>query len=199
MSENTISSYLSNIDWREIWQWYSTHISSEHLIRNWKHGDAFSANDWLTITLLTAHLLIVFVLIYQLIKRYRQAKFHTWIDGKRAQLTHRPAKKREVMLEAKITDSACLKQAYNFHRYGMYDQALEKYKRAFHDTPEDINTYLVGIKIISEMEIPDSNFIHFFQKRYSGLREKRSSIWKEVARYGSKKAPDLCQWKIAAI
>ena len=197
MFEGSRLSELRNIDWHAAWQWYSAHTSTAHLIQNWESDSAFTQHDWLTIALLAAHLLLLLTLAYVLFKRYREARFHAWIENKRSHLTHRKAKVGQTILEAKVGDSPLLKQAYNLHRYAMYDQALEKYRKAFEGSTEDINVYLVGIKIISEMDEPNADFIQFLQQNFSHLREQHPSLWKEVARYGNQKTPNLYQWQPA--
>lgn len=197
MSEFSAVSFLSNINWSDLWQWYSNHISTDHLIRNWEGNALLTQNDWLTILLLIAHLLLLLGLGYSLINRHTQAKFHALIESRRTLPTRKPTKKSHTILEAKVADSPLLKQTYNLHRYAMYDQALSKYKEALHASPDDINVYLVGIKIISEMDVPDSNFIQFVQNSFGNLRRQHPSLWKEVARYGDQKAPHLYHWQPA--
>jgi len=198
MSENQFFSYLSNINWNTAFQWYLTHLNSDHLIWAWEQGRAFSQNDWITIMLLAVHLVALLSLVYLLIKRYREIKFHAWVEERRLQIISRPPKEIQVSLEAKVSDSTCLRQAYNLHRVAMYDRALSKYKQAFQSSPYEINTYLVGIKIFSEMDEPNKQFVQFLQAVIANLREKQPAIWNEVAKYGREKAPDLDQWQLAA-
>lgn len=198
MNENPVLSYLSNIDWIAVFQWYFNHLDVGYLIRAWEQGITYSQDDWMSIMLLAAHLVVLLSLIGVLIKRYRETKFRAWVEHKRSQLTDRPAKEGQTILEPKISDSSFLSQAYNLHRYAMYDQALNKYKQAFQSSPYELNTYLVGIKIISEMEEPNKQFIRFLQAIIARLHKKHPAIWKELAKYGREKAPSLDQWQLAA-
>ena len=197
MSENPFLSYLNNIDWNAIFQWYISHIDAGSLIWTWEQGKLFSHDDWMSAMLLMANLLILLALVYLLIKRSRETKLRAWVEDKRSQLTSRPVKESQTSLKAKVADSTFLSQAYNLHRYAMYDHALKKYKLAFQSSPYELNTYLVGIKIISEMEDPDKQFVQFFQDAITNLREKHPAIWHEVAKYGRENAPSLDQWQPA--
>lgn len=198
MSENPFLSYLYHIDWSAAFKWYLNHLDVGFLILAWEQGKTFSQDDWMSITLLATHLVVLLSLVYLLIKRYRETKFRAWVEDKRSQLTSRPAKESQTNLEAKVTDSTFLNQAYNLHRYAMYDHALNKYKQAFQSSPYELNTYLVGIKIISEMDEPNKQFIQFFLAGIARLREKHPAIWHEVAKYGREKAPSLDQWQLTS-
>jgi len=198
MNENPVLSYLSNIDWLALSNWYFNHLDIAYLIHAWEKSITYTQHEWMSLLLLAAHLVALFSLFGMLIKRYRDKKFHAWIEQKRSQLTERPAQESQTILEPKISGSDFLKEAYNLHRYAMYDNALDKYKQAFLLSPYEINTYLVGIKIISEMDEPNKQFVQFLQNAIATLHEKYPAIWNEVARYGREKAPDLDQWQLAA-
>jgi len=198
MTANQFLSYLSNIDWQTAFEWYLIHMDSAHLIQAWEMGTPFSQDQWITILLMSLHLLLLLSLTALFIKRYREILFRAWVEKRRSQISSREPKEVQINLEAKVTDSACLKQAYNLHRVAMYAQALKKYEQAFESSPYEINTYLVGIKIISEMDEPYRPFVQFFQGVLTNLHEKQPAIWQEVAKYGQQKAPDLDRWQLAA-
>jgi len=194
------SSFLSNMtmmNWNSAIQWYFNHLNTAPLIHAWQDGQAFSQHDWQTFLVLNVNFLVLFSLVRLLVAVHQKSAFHGWVQNKRSQLKHRPQKESQTRIEAKITDSECLNQAYNLHRFAMYDGALNKYKQAFQSSPYELNTYLVGIKIISEMEEPDQQFVQFLQSGIAKLRTKRPAIWNEVARYGQEKAPGLYQWQLA--
>lgn len=195
MSENPFLSYLNNIDWSAAFQWYVNHSDAGYLIWAWEQGKAFTQDDWMSVMMLMANLLVLLSLVYLLIKKHQETLFRTSIRNRWSQLTRGPVKESQRKVEAEVTDSTFLNQAYNFHRHAMYDYALNKYKQAFQSSPYELNTYLVGIKIISEMEEPDKPFVQFLQDIIAHLRKKHPATWYEVAKYGRKKAPTLYQWQ----
>ncbi len=198
MSENLFLSYLGNINWSAAFQWYLNHLDVGDLIQTLDQGRALSQHDWHSFIVLNLTIFILLALVHLLIRVHQKSAFGVWIQSRRSQLIEKPQKEEQTSLEAKVTNSTCLRQAYNLHRYAMYDHALNKYKQAFQSSPYDLNTYLVGIKIISEMEEPNKPFVQFLQAVIANLREKHPAIWNEVAKYGRKKAPDLDQWQLAS-
>lgn len=195
MTVTSLMSYMTNIDWRAAFQWYLTHLDAGYLIWAWEQGRAFTHDDWLSFAVLWGHFLVLTALIYLLIKTHRETLFRAWVADKRTQITGRPLAAAQTKLEPKLTGS--LKKAYNLHRLAMYEPALSKYREALHSSPYDLNTYLVGIKIISEMDVLDRSFVEFLTDGFEHLREKHPRIWNEVARYGQETAPNLAQWQPA--
>jgi hypothetical protein len=198
MSENPFLSYLSNIDWSAAFQWYLNHLDVGYLIQTWEEGRTFSQHDWHTFIVLSLTIFVLLALVHLLIRVHQKSAFGAWIQNRRSQLVERPQKEGQTSLEAKVANSTCLRQAYNLHRFAMYDHALNKYRQAFQSSPYDLNTYLVGIRIISEMEEPNKPFVQFLQAVIANLREKHPAIWNEVAKYGREKAPNLDQWQPAS-
>ncbi|MDX8403190.1 MAG: hypothetical protein R8K54_02130 [Mariprofundaceae bacterium] len=198
MSDISFLSNIAMIDWNSVLQCYLDRLNITSLIQSWQQGNAFSQQDWQTFMVLNINIFILFSLVQLLIKVHRKSVFSTWIQNRRSQLEGRPKSEDQTRLEAKITDSTCLRQAYNLHRFAMYDHALDKYRQAFYSHSDEINTYLVGIRIIAEMQEPNKQFIQFFQTVIANLRKKHPAIWREVAKYGRKKAPTLDQWQLEA-
>jgi len=172
-------------------QWYFSHLNTGPLIQAWQQGEPFSQNDWLTFMVFNINVLILFALLRLFLTMHEKSVFHTWIQNKRSQLTQRTPKDDHAEIKAKTTSSSFLNQAYNLHRFAMYDSALSKYEKAFQSAPHELNTYLVGIKIISEMESPNKKFIQFFKRTMATLHKEQPAIWLEVAKYGKAKLPHL--------
>jgi hypothetical protein len=144
---------------------------------------------------LNINILILFCLIQLFIKVHKQSTFHAWLKEKRCQLSNKLKHPEQSRPEAKISSSSYLKQAYNLHRFAMYEPALEKYKLALQAAPHDLNTYLLGIKIISEMDEPNKKFTQFLLASIANLQKKNPATWQEVSKYGREKAPALTQWQ----
>lgn len=191
MNDNPVIEYLKNIDWAGAFQWYMTHLDANHLYMLWQHGKPFSQEEWITISLIAANLMVMGYFIHLLVKRMKEARFRKWIETRRSMVTAHPPSEGNTKIEPKATGSNDLKQAYNLHRLAMYEKALLKYKAAVYSAPYEINTYLVGIKIFSEMDLPDAPFKKFLTRILTRLREQRPDLWKDVARYGNEVAPDL--------
>jgi len=201
MIDSNFLSSLSMTNWRALLQWYFDHLNTSSLIQTLQQGNALSNHDWYTFILLNINILILFCLIHTLIRVHQQSLLQTWVQKKRSLLRHKlkhPKQIKQIKPEAKILNSSYLKQTYNLHRFAMYESALTKYKLAFQASPYDLNTYLVGIKIISEMDEPNKKFIQFLLASIGKLREKHPTIWQEVVNYGHEKAPAVAQWKTAS-
>ena len=69
-------SYLNNSDWNAVSQWYLNHLDAGHLMLVWEQGKAFSHDDWMSIMLLMANLLILLFLVHLLIKSCRETAFY---------------------------------------------------------------------------------------------------------------------------
>jgi len=182
-------------NWRVLLQWYFDHLNTSPLIQALQQGEAFSNHDWYTLMVLNINILILFCLIQLFIKVHKQSTFHAWLKEKRSLLGNKLKHPKQSRPEAKISSSRYLKQAYNLHRFAMYEPALEKYKLALQAAPHDLNTYLLGIKIISEMDEPNKKFTQFLLASIANLRKKNPATWQEVSKYGREKAPALTQWQ----
>jgi len=194
------SNFISNLtmtNWRALLQWYFEHLNTSSLIQALQQGETFSNHDWYTLMVLNINILVLFCLIQLFIKIHKQSTFHAWLKEKRSLLSNRLKQPSQTKPEAKISSSSYLKQAYNLHRFAMYEPALEKYKLALQASPHDLNTYLLGIKIISEMDQPNKKFIQFLLASIAKLRKKNPTTWQEVVKYGHEKAPTLSQWQTA--
>jgi len=192
------SNFISNLtmtNWRAILEWYFDHLNTSSLIQALQQGAPLSNHDWHTLMVLNINILVLFCLIKLFINIHKQTTFHAWLKEKRSLLKNRLKHPSQTKSEAKVLSSDYLKQAYNLHRFAMYEPALEKYKLALQASPHDLNTYLVGIKIISEMEEPNKKFIQLLLKYIFQLRKKNPAIWQEVAKYGREKAPAIAQWE----
>lgn len=198
MIDSNFLSSLSMTNWRALLQWYFDHLNTSSLIQTLQQGNALSSHDWYTFILLNINILILFCLIHTLIRVHQQPLFQTWVQKKRSLLSSKSNSQKQAKPEAKISNSTYLKQTYNLHRFAMYESALTKYKLAFQASPYDLNTYLVGIKIISEMDEPNKKFIQFLLTSIGKLREKHPTIWQEVVNYGHEKAPSIAQWETAS-
>ena len=187
--------YVRQIDWKAVVQWYWSHLDAGYLIHSWQFGRSFTLDEWLSFLLLWGHVLVIVALVYALVRTHRGEVFRQWLASRRSQLTRRPVSESRTQLEPKFT--GLLKKAYNLHRLAMYEPALDKFKQAYHSSPNDLNTYLAGIKMVSEMDVPDSSFIQFMRDSFHYLREKHPRVWNEVARYGRQTAPNLDQWQAA--
>ena len=194
MLDGNLISHITMVNWRALWQWYIAHLDIMPLLQGWRQGQSFGQDDYYTLVLFGINILAVFLLISLLIQVHRQSMFHTWLADKRARLANRLRHSRQSKLEAKVSSSRYLKQAYNLHRFAMYDPALAKYKMALQATPYDLNTYLLGIKIVAEMDEPNQKFCEFLQRALARLRNKEPAIWREVAKYGCEKTPTLMPW-----
>jgi len=197
MIDGNFLSYLNMTNWRALLQWYIDHLNTSSLIQGLQQGSSLSNHDWYTFMVLNINILILFCLIRLFLRVHQQSLSHAWLQKKRSLLRSRSKQPNQSKPEAKVSNSSYLKQTYNLHRFAMYEPALEKYKLAFQATPYDLNTYLVGIKIISEMHEPNKNFTQFLLASLSKLQEKRPAIWQEVAKYGREKAPGIAQWEVA--
>jgi len=192
------SNFLSNLamtNWRALLQWYLDHLNTSPLIQTLQQGDTLSNHDWYTLMVLNINILMLFFFIRLLLRIHQKSLFQAWIQDKRSLLRHRLKHPSHTKSEAKVLSSRYLKQSYNLHRFAMYKPALEKYKLALQASPHDLNTYLVGIKIISEMDEPNKKFIQFLLAQICHLRKKNPVIWQEVAKYGREKAPSIAQWE----
>jgi len=198
MIDSNFLSSLTMTNWRALLQWYFDHLNTSSLIQALQQGSPLSTHDWYTFMVLNINILILFCLIHTFIRVHQQSLFKTWIQNKRSLLSHKLKCPKETAPEAKVSNSTYLKQTYNLHRFAMYDSALKKYKLAFQASPYDLNTYLVGIKIISEMDEPNKKFIQFLLTSVDKLRKKHPAIWQEVVKYGHEKAPAIVQWKTAS-
>ena len=195
MIDGNFISNLTMINWRALLQWYFEHLNTSSLIQALQQGKTFSNHDWYTLMVLNINILVLFCLIQLFIKIHKESTFHAWLKEKRSNLSNRLRNPIQSKLEAKNPSSSYLKQAYNLHRFAMYEPALEKYKLALQAAPHDLNTYLLGIKIISEMDEPNKKFIQFLLASIANLRKKNPAIWQEVAKYAREKAPTLTQWQ----
>jgi|GEM_PF-5950612 len=195
MAGNPLISYLSNIRWLDDIRWYFNHVNILHLIDTWKQGKPFTHDDWLNIAALGGTLGVLVLLICVFIISYRNTLFRGWLEHRRSLLTHRPPRESQSKLEPKIKGFPMLTQVYNLHSLGMYDHALSKYRMALQASPFDLNTYLVGVKIVSEMDEPNKPFVQFLVEAMGNLREKHPGVWNELVRYGKEKAPALVQWQ----
>jgi len=86
MLKNTFLSYLNNIDWSAAFQWYLNHLDVVSLIWAWQQDKAFSDDEWMSIMVLVANLLVLLSLMNLLIKKHREVKFQRWLEAKRSQL-----------------------------------------------------------------------------------------------------------------
>jgi hypothetical protein len=198
MDVNPLLSYLGHIRWHDDFQWYFSHLDMAHLIDSWQQGQAFTHEDWLSIAALGGTISVLLLLISLFALSRRNTLFRAWLEHKRSQLTHRPPRESRTKIEPKVNGYPMLQQVYNLHRLGMYDHALSKYRMALQSSPFDLNTYLVGVKIVSEMEnLPHKAFVQFLIEAMYNLREKHPEIWNELARYGRETAPTLVQWQRA--
>lgn len=195
MEENTFYSFLNNIDVGAAMQWYENYANVGYLMGAWQQNGSFSPQDWLGVALLAGNTIALIALVILLIKTYQERLISTWFDRRRSQLRPRAPHKIRTRLEAKISDSRDLKQAYNMHRMAMYKEALEKFRHAVQVSPHDLNTWLVGVKIVSEIDDPDRTFVGFVKNGVASLREARPDLWKEVKRYGKDKVPGLEYWQ----
>jgi len=194
MAGNPLISYLSNIHWLDDIRWYFNHVNIVHLIDTWKQGKPFTHDDWLNIAALGGTLGVLVLLICVFIISYRNTLFRGWLEHRRSLLTHRPPRESQSKLEPKIKGFPMLMQVYNLHSLGMYDHALSKYRMALEASPFDLNTYLVGVKVVSEMDEPNKPFVQFLMESMYNLRQKQPATWNELARYGKEKAPGLVSW-----
>jgi len=193
---NNLLDYISHIDWRAVFEWYMTNLDAGYLVWAWEQGRPFTQEDWMSIALLWGHVMLLVSLFYLLFRRYQESLFREWVAHRRSQLITRQPKESSTKLEPKFT--GLLKKAYSLHRLAMYEQARKQYMQAFHDAPYDLNTYLVGIKMAAEMEVPDRSFVQFLTDSIEHLREKHPRLWNDVARYGRETAPKLTQWELHA-
>jgi len=198
MIDGNFISNLTMTNWRALLQWYFEHLNTSSLIQTLQQGKTFSNHDWYTLMVLNINILVLFCLIKLFINIHQQSTFHAWLKEKRSNLSNRLRKPTQSKLEAKVSNSSYLKQTYNLHRFAMYEPALEKYKLALQAAPYDLNTYLVGIKIISEMDEPNKKFTQFLLASIAKLRKKNPATWQEVAKYGREKMPTLTQWQTAS-
>lgn len=190
----SLMSYLGSIHWIDDFRWYFSHVNIVHLIDVWKQGKSFTHDDWLSIDALGATLGVLVLLICLFIISYRNTLFRGWLEHRRSQLTHRPPRESRTKLEPKVKGFPMLTQVYNLHSLGMYDNALKKYKMALEASPFELNTYLVGVKIVSEMDEPNKPFVQFLIESMYNLRQKQPATWNELARYGREKVPALVLW-----
>jgi len=195
MIDSNFLSLLSMVNWRALTQWYFEHLNTSPVLQHWQHGVPLSKHDWSTLVVLNINILVLFCLIHLLIRIHQKPLFQTWIQEKRSRLSKRLQSSKQTTPEAKISNSNYLKQTYNLHRFAMYEAALTKYKLAFQASPQDLNTYLVGIKIISEMDEPNHKFIQFLLTNIAKLQKKDHAAWQEVVKYGHQKAPNITQWE----
>jgi hypothetical protein len=195
MNGNPLLSYLGHIQWRADIHWYFAHLDINHLIDAWQQGQPFTHDDWLTVAALGGSFSVVILLMALLVISYRNRVFRDWLEHKRSQLTHRPPRESRTKLEPKIKGDPMLQQIYSLHNLAMYDNVLSKYRMALQSSPFDLNIYLLGVKIISEMDEPNRPFISFMIEAMSNLREKHPAIWNEVARYGQETVPSLVKWQ----
>ncbi|HKI62441.1 MAG TPA: hypothetical protein VKA31_09130 [Mariprofundaceae bacterium] len=196
MNGTSLLSHVSNIDWSAGFHWYIKHLDAGYLLLAWEQGKAFTQDDWLSFSVLWGHVFILFVLVYLLVKARRETQFFAWISSRRSQMNNRPQTESLTRLEPKFT--GLLKKAYNLHRLAMYEPALNNYRQALQSSPNDLNTYLAGIRIVSEMDVPNKAFVQFLMDGISQLREKHPKVWNEVAKYGRERAPSLDQWQPAS-
>ena len=103
MSEISILSYLSNIDWSAGFQWYLNNLDVGYLIWALEEGRAFTNEDWMSMMLLTANLVVLLALVYQLIKRYRETELRLSVEERLSHISSRPAKEIQGRLEAKVS------------------------------------------------------------------------------------------------
>jgi hypothetical protein len=197
MNDKPLFSFLNNLDWSAALQWYETHVNIAYLLGIWQQGSGFTRDDWLGAALLGGNTLVLIALIATLIEVHRSVGVRNWIAHKRSQLIQRTPRKVRTVVEAKIVKGSDLQKAYNLHRLAMYEPALEKYRKIIKSTPYDLNTWLVGIRIVSEMDEPHQPFVQFLKQAMAQVREKRPDLWQEIARYGRDKAPGLDQWSAA--
>jgi len=197
MIDSNFLSYFTMTNWRDLLQWYFDHLNTSPLIQTLQQGNPLSTHDWYTFMVLNINILMLFCLIKLFIHIHQQSLFQAWIQEKRSLLSSNFKRPRQSKPEAKVSNSNYLKQTYNLHRFAMYGPALKKYKLAFQASPYDLNTYLVGIKIISEMHEPNKKFIRFLLKNIAKLRKKHPATWQEVVKYGHEKTPSITQWEVS--
>ncbi len=197
MIDSNFLSHLTMTNWRALLQCYVDHLNTSSLIQTLQQGNPLSTHDWYTFMVLNINILMLFCLIKLFIRIHQQSLFHAWIQEKRSSLSNNLKRPRQSKPEAKVLNSNYLKQTYNLHRFAMYGAALKKYKLAIKASPYDLNTYLVGIKIISEMHEPNKKFIRFLLKNIAKLRKKHPETWQEVINYGHEKAPNITQWEVS--
>jgi len=195
MIDRFFLSNLSTTNWRALLEWYFDHLNTSPLIQTLQQGEPLSNHDWYTLMVLNINIFMLFFFIHLLMRIHQQSLFKAWIQDKRSLLKSRLKHPSQSKSEAKVLSSSYLKQTYNLHRFAMYEPALEKYKLALQASPHDLNTYLVGIKIISEMDEPNKKFIQFLLAHICKLRKINPAIWQEVTKYGRKKAPTIAQWE----
>lgn len=195
MNGNPLLSYLGHIQWRSDIHWYFSHLDIAHLIATWQQGQPFTHDDWLTVAALAASFSFLMLMVGLLVISRRNTLFRAWLEHKRSQLTHRPVRESRTKLEPKIKGNPMLQQVYSLHSLAMYDHALNKYRMALQSSPFDLNTYLVGVKIVSEMHEPNRPFVTFLIDAMANLRDKQPAIWNELARYGRQTAPTLVHWQ----
>jgi len=194
MIDGNFLSTLSMVNWRALLQWYIDHLNTAPLIQTLQQGEALSNHDWYTLMVLYINIIVLFFLIRLFVRVHQKSMFKAWLQDKRSLLQNRLKPPSRTKSEAKVLGSNYLKQTYNLHRFAMYGPALEKYKLALQAAPHDLNTYLVGIKIISEMDEPNKKFIQLLLTHIGKLRSKNPAVWQEVTKYGREKAPDITQW-----
>lgn len=196
-----VNTLLENFDLSASIQWYLSHLDAGYLLLTSHQGKVFTQEDWLSTLLVLLNMLILLFLTHLLIREHKQKNTPSEDMGNhppRQRTVHRTKRKPvQTKLEAKISDSPNLKQAYTLHRLAMYDHALNKFKIAFHANPHELNTYLVGLKIVSEMDEHNNTFVGFVKDSIAKLRESHPDIWKEVARYGREAVPSLDSWQTA--
>ena len=124
MFEHLLLSHFASINAGDITlQWYFNHLNTSPMIQAWQQGEPFSQNDWLTFMVLNINILMLFLLLRVFLMMHKKSAFRTWIQNKRSQLTQRAPRDSRTEIKAKSTGSSFLNQAYNLHRFAMYDSA----------------------------------------------------------------------------
>lgn len=190
--------FLRTIHWESDFHWYLDHLDITPVFFDIKHGYSFTNSEWLSIIVQGMNLAVLYGLVRLLMRAHKHAAFHGWLGLRRSKLTSRAPRESQTRFEPKLSRSEDLQKVYSLHCMGMYEQALNRYKQAISSSPHDLNTYLVGIQIVSEMANPNFPFVQYLSDEISSLRLRYPVIWKEVDRYAQEKAPSLDKWAQAS-
>jgi len=171
--------------------YYREHLDITMLIEAWQNKQ-FNFDHGIVVLVLALNLLLLFLLVKSFMHVHANVKFNAWLDEKRKNVGR--AKRINVKdinknkhLEAKIPEVGCLSQAYNLHRFAMYDASIKKYRQALQTEPEDINIYLVGVKMLSEMDAPDKRLVKILRAGVAFLCKKDPQKFSKVAIFAEDK------------